>query len=260
MSRGCRSSWPGRLGGVGRGHDFLLVSKRNTGARGPAFPHGPRACPGWRWRSRWAQRTGPAAAGRRVTMRPPLATASAMCSCTLSSAAGSISGPFGYARLKAVAHLQALHALGQLGDEGIVTSPLARTGGWRRRRSGRRCGTCCSSAPSTALSRSASSKTMKGALPPSSSASFLMVGAHCAIRMRPTSVEPVKLRWRTTGLSPQHLAHGGGMLGGHDVDHALRDTGAVGQLGQGQGAQRVSIRQASPPRCSPPRWPGPLCA
>ena len=41
---------------------------------------------------------------------------------------------------------------------------------------------------------------MKGALPPSSSDSFLMVGAHCAIRIRPTSVEPVKLRWRTTSL------------------------------------------------------------
>ncbi len=28
-----------------------------------------------------------------------------------------------------------------------------------------------------------------------------MVGAHCAIRMRPTSVEPVKERWRTTSLA-----------------------------------------------------------
>src|SRR5512139_480425 len=52
-------------------------------------------------------------------------------------------------------------------------------------------------APSTALSRSASSNTMNGALPPSSSDSFLMVGAHCCIRMRPTSVEPVNDRWRT---------------------------------------------------------------
>ncbi len=57
------------------------------------------------------------------------------------------------------------------------------------------------SAPSTALSRSASSNTMKGALPPSSSASFLTVGAHCAIRMRPTSVEPVNDRWRTMSLA-----------------------------------------------------------
>jgi hypothetical protein len=36
-------------------------------------------------------------------------------------------------------------------------------------------------------------------------ASFLMVGAHCAIRMRPTSVDPVKLRWRTTSDSQSTL-------------------------------------------------------
>ncbi|KAG1305774.1 hypothetical protein G6F62_015523 [Rhizopus arrhizus] len=42
---------------------------------------------------------------------------------------------------------------------------------------------------------------MKGALPPSSSDSFLMVGAHCSISVRPTSVDPVKLSLRTTSLS-----------------------------------------------------------
>ena len=42
---------------------------------------------------------------------------------------------------------------------------------------------------------------MKGALPPNSSDSFFTVGAHCFIRMRPTSVLPVKDRWRTTSLS-----------------------------------------------------------
>jgi hypothetical protein len=40
-------------------------------------------------------------------------------------------------------------------------------------------------APSTALSRSASSNTMKGALPPSSRLIFLTVGAHWRARMRP---------------------------------------------------------------------------
>ena len=59
--------------------------------------------------------------------------------------------------------------------------------------------------PATAASRLASSNTMTGALPPSSSDSFLMLGAHCAIRMRPTSVEPVKLSLRTTGLSHSTL-------------------------------------------------------
>src|SRR5450830_22147 len=55
-------------------------------------------------------------------------------------------------------------------------------------------------APATAASRSASSNTIKGALPPSSSDNFLMVGAHCAINRRPTSVEPVKDNLRTIGL------------------------------------------------------------
>ena len=52
---------------------------------------------------------------------------------------------------------------------------------------------------------SASSKTMKGALPPSSSESFFTVGAHWRIRMRPTSVEPVNDRWRTMSLSHSAL-------------------------------------------------------
>ena len=56
-------------------------------------------------------------------------------------------------------------------------------------------------APSMALSMSASLNTMKGALPPSSSESFLMLGALCCIRMRPTSVDPVNERWRTVSLA-----------------------------------------------------------
>ncbi|MNL17429.1 hypothetical protein D3C87_1385220 [compost metagenome] len=55
-------------------------------------------------------------------------------------------------------------------------------------------------APSTAASRSASSKTMNGALPPSSSERRFTVGADCAIRMRPTSVDPVNDSLRTMGL------------------------------------------------------------
>ncbi len=46
---------------------------------------------------------------------------------------------------------------------------------------------------------------MKGALPPSSRLSFLIVGAHCAISTRPVSVEPVNERWRTTSLSHSTL-------------------------------------------------------
>jgi len=47
---------------------------------------------------------------------------------------------------------------------------------------------------------SASSKTMKGALPPSSSESFFTVPAHCCISSLPTSVEPVKVNLRTVGF------------------------------------------------------------
>jgi hypothetical protein len=41
---------------------------------------------------------------------------------------------------------------------------------------------------------------MKGALPPSSSDSFLSVPAHCAISAFPTAVEPVKDSLRTVGF------------------------------------------------------------
>src|SRR5438132_13806871 len=55
-------------------------------------------------------------------------------------------------------------------------------------------------APLTAISISASSKTMNGALPPNSSESFLTVPAHCSISNLPISVEPVKVSLRTIGF------------------------------------------------------------
>src|SRR6267154_1759050 len=55
-------------------------------------------------------------------------------------------------------------------------------------------------APLTAISMSASSKTMNGALPPSSSETFLTVPAHCSINSLPISVEPVKVSLRTIGF------------------------------------------------------------
>ena len=59
-------------------------------------------------------------------------------------------------------------------------------------------------APSTAASTSASSNTMKGALPPSSSPTFFTVPAAWRMRSLPTSVEPVKPTKRTAGCS--HIA------------------------------------------------------
>ena len=55
-------------------------------------------------------------------------------------------------------------------------------------------------APATAASRSASSKTMKGALPPSSRLTFFTVDAHCDMSSLPTSVDPVNDSLRTVGF------------------------------------------------------------
>src|SRR6266404_9256670 len=55
-------------------------------------------------------------------------------------------------------------------------------------------------APLTAISMSASSKTMNGALPPNSSDIFFIVPVHCCISNLPTSVEPVKVSLRTIGF------------------------------------------------------------
>src|SRR5947208_8012502 len=55
-------------------------------------------------------------------------------------------------------------------------------------------------APLTAISISASSKTIKGALPPNSSETFFTVPAHCSIKSLPISVEPVKVSLRTVGF------------------------------------------------------------
>src|SRR3546814_1192717 len=54
-------------------------------------------------------------------------------------------------------------------------------------------------APATAASKSASSNTMKGALPPSSSDRRFTVSAQSAIRRLPTAVEPVNDNLRTIG-------------------------------------------------------------
>ena len=56
-------------------------------------------------------------------------------------------------------------------------------------------------APSTASSRSASSKIRNGALPPSSIETLSTLSAAWAISLRPTSVEPVKESLRSRGSS-----------------------------------------------------------
>ena len=54
-------------------------------------------------------------------------------------------------------------------------------------------------APSTAASRSASSKIRNGALPPSSIDTLSTLSADWAISLRPTSVEPVNDSFRSRG-------------------------------------------------------------
>ena len=63
-----------------------------------------------------------------------------------------------------------------------------------------------STTPSTAPSRSASSKTMKGDLPPSSSVSDLPEPAVASRMQRPTSVEPVKAILSMPGCSTMQRA------------------------------------------------------
>ena len=57
------------------------------------------------------------------------------------------------------------------------------------------------SALSTAVSKSASAKTMLGLFPPSSSATFFMLPAAPRIRARPASMPPVREMRSTSGLS-----------------------------------------------------------
>ncbi len=58
---------------------------------------------------------------------------------------------------------------------------------------------------SAACSISASSKTMKGALPPSSNDSLVTCSEHCCIKILPTPVEPVNDNLRTLGEVAKRL-------------------------------------------------------
>ena len=92
-------------------------------------------------------------------------------------------------------------------------------------------------APSTAASRSASSNTMSGALPPSSSDSFFTVAAHCAISFLPVSVDPVNDSLRTVGLPVSSAPISVAGPGDH-VEDAFRQARAARQLGERQGGER----------------------
>ena len=95
-------------------------------------------------------------------------------------------------------------------------------------------------APATAASRSASSKTRNGALPPSSSETFLTWPAHCAIRSLPTSVEPVKPSLRTIGFEVSSPPISGASAAEPvTIERMPRGTpGALGELGERERRER----------------------
>ena len=125
-----------------------------------------------------------------------------------------------------VRDLEPAHGLREAREEVVVDRRPGRASGSPRCTSARSCGTCTMIAPATASSRSASSKTMNGALPPSSSEIFLSPGAHCAMRSFPTSVEPVKPSLRTSGFDVISPPIARCVLGGarHDGEDAGRNA------------------------------------
>ena len=122
-----------------------------------------------------------------------------MCSSTLATAASSINGPCSTPSSNPLPTLSARTASERRSTNAswipsCTSSRFAQTHVWPVLRN------FDAIAPSTAASRSASSKTRSGALPPSSSETFLIVPAHFAISSRPTSVEPVNVSLRTVGF------------------------------------------------------------
>ena len=134
-----------------------------------------------------------------VVTPAPRSTASATCSSTFATAASSISGPSSMPASKPLPiGSAATAAVNRSTNASWMPSctriRLAQTQVWPVLRNFE------AIAPSTARSRSASSNTISGALPPSSSETFLIVPAHCAISCLPTSVEPVNVSLRTVGF------------------------------------------------------------
>ncbi|MCY1304306.1 hypothetical protein D9M70_540530 [compost metagenome] len=175
--------------------------KRNSGASGPKVSSlATAALLGTSTRMVGSKKLPPRACGLPpATTLAPLLTASAMCSSTFFTAFSSISGPVVVPSSRPLPICSLATAALSFSTKASYTPSctyrrLAHTQVWPLLRY------LEISAPSTALSRSASSKTMNGALPPNSRDTFLMSLAHSAISWRPISVEPVKVSLRTIGL------------------------------------------------------------
>ena len=95
-----------------------------------------------------------------------------------------------------------------------------------------------SSAPSTATSMSAPGSTMSGALPPSSIEALTTLSAQACSRSRPTSVEPVKESFRTSGLLIILATRGPVGTGVTRLTTPLRDADAPQHLDDVRRGQR----------------------
>ena len=175
------------------------VLKRNSGATGPKVSSRATAMSAVTSRSSVGSKKLPPSDLPPTITLAPFFTASSMCSWTLAMAALLISGPVVVPASVPSPTFSFFTASASLVAKASYTPSCTR----RRLAQTHVCPALRYfdiMAPCTAASRSASSKTMNGALPPSSSPTFLMVGAHCAISTRPTSVEPVKVSARTMGF------------------------------------------------------------
>jgi len=130
-----------------------------------------------------------------VTTLAPFLTASAMCSSTFSTAFMSIKGADHGTRLEPVGDLHRPGGLGKALRERVIDTvlhqdPVGADAGLADILilRGDRAPCLRRGKLLTAISISASSKTMNGALPPSSSDNFLTVPAHCCIGNLPASV------------------------------------------------------------------------
>ena len=108
-------------------------------------------------------------------------------------------------------------------------------------------------AASTAYSRSASSSTISGFWPPSSSTTRLRCLPAASARRRPVSVEPVKLMRRTCGFATSSSPIAGRLTRRvrDDVEDAGGQAGLREDLAPQQAARRTATpRTASARRCS----------
>ena len=194
-----------------------------------------------RRRGRSARRSSPARRPpcRRVTQRRALArrrprTSSA----TLPRWSSSISGPTSTPSSVPRPTLQRAHPLGELRRELLGDATRGRGSGWPRVHASPMLRILAIIAPSTAASRSASSKTRNGALPPSSIETRRTCSAACAISFCPTSVEPVKDSLRVRGSSISGSIDRAADSAGDDVEHAAGQPGLLEDLREREHRQR----------------------